>query len=504
MKKFLFMIIAIFLTSGVANAQLGKLGSKLKKGLNAVTEEVNKATSSQNQQQSPNSAQTAVQGIVGQQAGAKPGKAGFDEFSASNIPSNALYVTLEHGSARGTGTKESPLKDIQKAIDLAPDGGVVCIAEGNYLGTLDRGWIEIKGKYVSLVGGFNQDFTERDPQKYVTRIQPGIQQRGSIGMGLLMLECTANMNTPMAIDGICFDLGNYLEYCPADPTDERWGCPEGCETGRVKPISEPPNSAIRSIGGNFAGSLTIRNCMFTNSSFYGILLISKGGNWEIYNNVFVGNIYASCEVNGGLNQSVSAHCSTVDFHHNTVLFSWCATKEMEDMGYGYRMRNGVDHNVHNNIFGCNNMGAIDAAWDDSNLPADKRKILNAYDNLFFMNQGDITVAGTSGGKWLFVPAKRFDEVMSLTKYENNRELPSTSNFKDFIIEPYLKGFATLKIMTTTSYDPNSAANLYREAHGLNKQGTSTTRVSMYGNRYNFDQALLLFGAEEGYGAQKIK
>ena len=59
-------------------------------------------------------------------------------------------------------------------------------------------------------------------------------------------------------------------------------------------------------------------------------------------------------------------------------------------------------------------------------------------------------------------------------------------------------------MTTSSYDPNSAANLYREAHGLNKQGTSTTRVSMYGNRYDFDQALVFFGAEEGYGAQKIK
>ena len=120
-----------------------------------------------------------------------------------------------------------------------------------------------------------------------------------------------------------------------------------------------------------------------------------------------------------------------------------------------------------------------------------------------MNKGDITIAGTSGGNWIFVPAKRFDEVMTLVKYENNRELPAESTFKDLIIQPYLNGFANLKIMTTSSYDPNSAANLYREAHGLNKQGTSTTRVSMYGNRYNFDEALKFFGAEEGYGAQKL-
>ena len=58
-------------------------------------------------------------------------------------------------------------------------------------------------------------------------------------------------------------------------------------------------------------------------------------------------------------------------------------------------------------------------------------------------------------------------------------------------------------MTSENYDANSAANLYREAHGLNKQGTSTTRVSMYGNRYNFDKAIELFGAEQGYGAQNL-
>jgi hypothetical protein len=509
MRKVFLLVLATFLSLGVAHAQLGNLGNKLKESVkrtvvreadkavnDAMNKAVEKAKSSQKNKSLPN--QNPSSNNDSAQAPS------IGDFTPSDIPANALYVTIDNGSARGTGAKESPLKDIQRAIDLAPDGGVVCIAEGNYLGTLDRGWIEIKGKYVSLVGGFNSDFTARDPQKYITRIQPSIQQRGTIGMGLLMLECTSSMYSNMLIDGISFDLGNYLEYCIADPTDPRWGCPEGCETGRVKPISEPPNQAIRSIGGNFAGNLTIRNCMFLNSSFYGILLMHKGGDWEIYNNVFVSNIYCSCEVNGALNQNTYAHKSTVDFHHNTVLFSWCATKEMEDMGYGYRMRNGVDHNVHHNIFGCSNLSAIDNAWDDSTLPEANRKIVSAWENLFFMNKGDITIPGTSGGHWLFVPAKRFDEVMSLVKYENNRELPSTSNFKDLIDPPYLKGFANLTVMTTSSYDPNSAANLYREAHGMNKQGTSTTRVSMYGNRYNFDKALVFFGAEEGYGAQRFQ
>lgn len=428
--------------------------------------------------------------------------------STSNMQGNTqlsrgteYFVSQANGTARGEGSKEAPLKDIQKAIDKAANGDVICIAEGNYLGNLDRGWIEIKGKYVSLEGGWNNNFTERNPMKYITRIQPSVDQRGTIGMGLLMIEATSNKSEHIVIDGIFFDEGLLHEYCKADPTDERFGCPEGCETGRILPVGNPPNKTIRIIGGKVAGTLVIRNCMFLNSSYNGIIMTNMGGNWEIYNNVFVSNLYASCEITGGLNQATGAHQATVDFHHNTVLFSWPTTKEMESMGYGYRFRNGCDHNVHHNIFGCNNYGALDGGWDDSNLPADKRKICSAYDNRFFMNKGDIVLAGTSGGKWLYVPGKRFEEVEMLKEYEGNSELPSSSKLKDIIDQPYLKGFASLKIMTTESYDANSAANQYREAHGLNKQGTMTTRVSMFGNRYNFDKAIKLFGAENGFGAQ---
>ena len=443
---------AILLVSGfVANAQLGNALSKIMKVSNE------KETSEK---------QVAEK----QEATSKESTA---KESTADFNGNIYYVNLERGSARGEGTKEAPMKDIQKAIDKAADGDLIRISEGNYLGTMDRGW----------------------------RVQPSVQQRGTIGQGLLMIEATSNRNAQIVVDGLFFDLGLVHEYAKADPTDERFGCPEGCETGRIMPVGTPPNKTTRLIGGKVAGKLIIRNCMFLNASFNGIIMTNMGGDWEIYNNVFVSNLYASCEINGGLNQNTGAHQSTVDFHHNTVLFSWPTTKEMESMGYGYRFRNGADHNVHHNIFGCNNFGALDAGMDDSNLPADKRKICSAYDNLYFMNKGDLVMAGTSGGAWIYVPGKRFDEVEILTGYENNRELPSTSKFKDVIDQAYLKGFASLKVMTTESYDPNSAANLYREAHGLNKQGTSTTRVSMFGNRYNFDKAVKLFGAEPGYGAQ---
>ena len=239
--------------------------------------------------------------------------------NASVTNGKAYYVSIEKGSARAEGTKDAPMKDIQKAIDSAADGDVIRIAQGNYLGPLDRGWIQIKGKYVSLEGGWNDDFTERNPLKYITRIQPGIEQRGTIGQGLLMIESTANRNGQIIVDGLFFDLGLVHEYAKADPTDERFGCPEGCETGRIMPVGNPPNKTIRLIGGKVAGKLVIRNCMFLNASFNGIIMTNMGGDWEICNNVFVSNLYASCEINGGLNQTTSAHQSTVDFQFP----QWC-------------------------------------------------------------------------------------------------------------------------------------------------------------------------------------
>ena len=70
-------------------------------------------------------------------------------------------------------------------------------------------------------------------------------------------------------------------------------------------------------------------------------------------------------------------------------------------------------------------------------------------------------------------------------------------------QEYLKAFANLKVISESqNFNPNSASNQFRQAMGMNMQGSETRRVSMYGNRYNFDKAMQLFGAMPGYGAQK--
>lgn len=53
-------------------------------------------------------------------------------------------------------------------------------------------------------------------------------------------------------------------------------------------------------------------------------------------------------------------------------------------------------------------------------------------------------------------------------------------------------------------DRDSPANFFCQSMGMNIQGTMTSSVSMYANRYPWKEALKFFGAIQGYGAQAIK
>ncbi|OQC45168.1 MAG: hypothetical protein BWX59_01416 [Bacteroidetes bacterium ADurb.Bin028] len=69
-----------------------------------------------------------------------------DKQGVSNvIPKGTatLYVSQSNGSNRNDGSKDAPFKNIQKAIDQAPDGATILVAEGNYFGMLNSGNINI-------------------------------------------------------------------------------------------------------------------------------------------------------------------------------------------------------------------------------------------------------------------------------------------------------------------------------------------------------------------------
>lgn len=409
------------------------------------------------------------------------------------------YVSPEGGSRSDGLSPQTPKKDIQKALDAAEDGDVIRVAEGNYLGALDCGYIEIK-KYITLQGGWNTSFTECNPKKYITKIEPGHEQDGTNGArGYITMDIAGQPHGKITIDGFVLNMGYQNNYKPANPADPANGCPEGAETGRALETSQG-NVAHQLMRGNVEGDLTVKNCLFLNGDYFGIQMNIKKGNWEIANNLFVNCVYAACRIDGWQKDGLDSH---VDFHHNTVLFSWCRTKTMEDMGYGYEMMARVDVDVHHCIFACSNYAAIARVHADSNKEIDKRRKTSAYDNYYFLNKCDLLLPAPGGGTWTYVMARQFEDVDEavLRNIDNNRDLPQGDAFVNAIDPIFLKAYASLKKTESTTYNPNSAANQYRSSLGLNQQGTEIVRVNIYANRYSLNQALRLWGAKAGYGAQ---
>ena len=172
MKK-ISLIIAVFCMMAASQPSAAQLGG-------ALRSLGNKAAGA-----AQNAARKGVQDAV---QNAKDAKEAKEAEAARNAVVNGrtLYVSVSTGSARSDGlTPEKPLKDLQKAIDLAEENDCILVAEGNYLGNMDRGYVESgkfgnaqndRGKFISIYGGWSTDFSERDVLKHITKIQPTSQQ----------------------------------------------------------------------------------------------------------------------------------------------------------------------------------------------------------------------------------------------------------------------------------------------------------------------------------------
>ncbi len=482
----------MLLASTVCHAQLGALRNLANKAKSAVG---NSSSSSSNTQAEP----------------AKP------------AAGKTFYVSVSTGSARADGlSPDKAMKDLQKAIDTAEENDVILVAEGNYLGNLDRGYIECgkfgnanndRGKYISIYGGYSTDFSERDVIRHITKLQP-VEQKFTAPLLNINARRPYGYSGPegtVVVDGLVFDLGENNLYCIADVDLEITGTPnKGALTGRfVEPGASPQCPTVGFMNGDeyglhmdVEGNVRISNCIFVNCRDYGICAMMGKGHMEISNNIFIACRYAACQVRGNTSDA-NIPLVSLEFHHNTVLFTWTRTKAFEDMGQGFRFMNGIRTiDVHNNIFGCNSNCAVERVYYESNAQMEKEKISNLYDNYFFANKRDLEIAA-QGAASISVPAARIEEAEQIgPKYEGNREMPEGNDaFINAIDKSYLEGFLALTIMSSQSYNPNSAANQVNRMFGMNQQGTEIVRPSMYCNKYPWEKAKDLFGKVPGYGAQ---
>ncbi len=403
------------------------------------------------------------------------------------------YVSKNAGNNRNDGSKASPLKNLQKAIDMAAPGDNIYCAAGNYIGQLDKGFVEIS-KPVHIYGGYSEDFSSRDWLKYrSTVIVPSDKNMTARGKAPFQLKDNMPAGN-ITVDGFIFDNGESNFYKPQ--SDE--SCPPGCLTGRVGGVGEgnPPSTFDPFIKGVVPGFLTVRNCAFVNNTFTGVQCSAVKG-VTVDNCIFVALQMSAVECWNRLGKQPWAE---VVVKNCTILFMWPRTKTFETMGYGVRWRSGSNITVERNVIGCCYMGGIDFGHT-SNLRGGETSTIR--DNLFFANTGGDMCVPAGNSNFLHIFAEDFGDVDQITTLGENKTLKDPQNLKNVIDKSYLEGYLNASSKKSNNFDRNSPNNQFRAALGMNLDGgVEKVHVSMFNSRYPLEKALELFGAVKGYGAQR--
>jgi hypothetical protein len=407
-----------------------------------------------------------------------------------------LYVSMTKGSNRNDGSKSSPFKNIDKAIAMAEKGAEIKVAGGNYYGTLNVGFIE-SDKPIRLYGSFDEDFDKQNIVAHPTLIQPNNESAKTSRKALL--KFTKDV-AGTVIDHIVFDSGERNAYSSND------GIVDGVEGGRLMLPTEKPANMNSTVGepllqfvsATSGGDVTIQNCVFLNGASFALQAGHRSGKFTVKNNVFVANkmaaieIYGTCASTGGPN--TLSLCGEVEIAYNTILFTWSRLKDFLDMGYGVRVMTKCDYNIHNNIIGASILSAID------HTRFNKNEWLKIDNNIFFVNKDkDLHYSPVSNTR-IRMDVCDFDDLEIASIGGNRNEIPEGLK----VNKAYLEGYLGARYSEQVDYDPNSPANQWRAAMGMNKQGTITSSATMFANKYPWKDALNLFGNVSEYGAQSPK
>jgi hypothetical protein len=473
LKLICFITLSFFLTQPTV-AQLGNL-----KNIGKKVEQAAQKTSSAQQSATETSGQ--------QQLSAQPSTP--DPVSGGKV----WYVSKEKGNNKNDGSKESPLKNIDKAINNASPGDEIKVAGGVYMGTLNVGFIE-SDKAVKIYGSFNDDFTSQDIKAHPTLLQPSNESARSTRKAVM--KFTRDV-AGTVLDNIVFDDGERNAYHIKE------GIVDGIEGGRLLPPTERPPVGFPTVGepllqfvsATTGGDVTIQNCVFVNASSFALQAGHRSGKFTVKNNVFVANkmaaieIYGTCASTGGPN--TLALCGEVEVAYNTIIFSWSRTKDFMDMGYGVRIMTKCDYNIHHNIIGASILAGVD------HTRFNKDEWVKVDNNIFFVNKDEDLHYSPASNTRLRINAADFGDLEFASAKGNINKIPDGLQ----VNKAYLDGYLNARYSEQTDLDRNSPANMWRSMMGMNLQGTMSSSVTMFANKYPWKDALNLFGNVNGNGAQ---
>lgn len=420
---------------------------------------------------------------------------------AAAAPAAELYVSAGRGDNQNPGTQAAPFKNVEAALKAAAPGDRILVAQGNYFGLRGKGYLEAP-QPVELIGGYAPDFSARDVVRFATTVIPD-RNSGESGRRPLLSILNVPAGSRFVLDGFIFDRGEQNAYSPKEGVIAGLGGRLLSETERPaagpSTVHEPLLCFTNKVNARVEGDVVIRNCVFLNGHF-AIQGGFRKGSVRVLNNVFVANTMAAVEVfgTGGRRgpKGPIEKSGLVEIAHNTILFTWSRLKDFADMGYGVRVMTMVDYDIHDNLIGASVLAAIDHTRGNPN------EWVKIDDNVLFLNkQAPLLYVepGTSAaGKMERVQIGDLNADLGMASCRGNRDRPAG---RLGLNRTYFESFLGARYDESADFNPDSPANVLREVMGLPKQGKLVSQVSMFANRYPLADALQLFGALAGQGAQ---
>jgi len=416
------------------------------------------------------------------------------------VQAKDIYVSTERGDNQSAGSKEAPFKNLETALKVAKAGDRILVAQGNYTGLRNKGYLEAP-QPVELLGGYSPDFARRDIVRYQTTIIPS-RESGESGRKPLLSILNVPAGSTFILDGFIFDRGEQNAYSPKESVIEGLGgrilrSTERPPTG-PSTVEDPLVCFTNKVNAKVEGNLIIRNCVFLNGHF-AIQGGFKKGAVRILNNVFVANKMAAVEVFGiGGKKGPKGPIEKdghVEIAHNTILFTWSRLKDFADMGYGVRVMTMASYDIHDNVIGCNILTGIEHTRGNLN------EWVKIDNNLIFMNKQAaflyVEPGKSAAGKMERVKVGDMNADLGLASCKGNTD---KITHKLPLNKLYFESFLNARYTEIEDFNRDSPANVLREVMGLPKQGKLITQVSMFANRYPLKDALNLFGALPSVGA----
>ncbi len=249
--------------------------------------------------------------------------------------------------ATGDGTsKQNPSGKLHELLDKAKRGDVIHVAEGEFYGRNDTGEFAINVPNVTIVGGYNGNFTERNPFKYLTILKrkPGVKTDYTKTLGgIIAMDPQAHATGRIAssagliLDGLILDGATRNDYTPNDKrliANGSW---------------KEPIVKLLASDAFMAANIKFRNMVIINGYYQGIWVKWHGDQNEVVNCLIVNNMIYGIDATGAQPARNSPEGNMPGafllVENNTIGYNWPNDKSGSGQGIGISAGAKITNNV---------------------------------------------------------------------------------------------------------------------------------------------------------------